>query len=154
MNENTEIKPIDSTPPKEFRKHVRRIAIMPSLPLMNIQYFDNTSKKNSFSLPEIPSQVKSVNELLPEDIKQKEEIDVSNHKYGRNSDAFQYSKRNIVRPPKIHIEPVKRSIDDISKDIENKLKLTDSQQLIPELCLSPRVIRIGVHPKRAVSNGL
>ncbi|EAL51555.2 hypothetical protein EHI_096590 [Entamoeba histolytica HM-1:IMSS] len=121
---------------------------------MNIQYFDNTSKKNSFSLPEIPSQVKSVNELLPEDIKQKEEIDVSNHKYGRNSDAFQYSKRNIVRPPKIHIEPVKRSIDDISKDIENKLKLTDSQQLIPELCLSPRVIRIGVHPKRAVSNGL
>ncbi|EMS11768.1 hypothetical protein KM1_003880 [Entamoeba histolytica HM-3:IMSS] len=127
---------------------------MPSLPLMNIQYFDNTSKKNSFSLPEIPSQVKSVNELLPEDIKQKEEIDVSNHKYGRNSDAFQYSKRNIVRPPKIHIEPVKRSIDDISKDIENKLKLTDSQQLIPELCLSPRVIRIGVHPKRAVSNGL
>ncbi|EKE40443.1 hypothetical protein ENU1_090560 [Entamoeba nuttalli P19] len=121
---------------------------------MDIQHFDNTSKKNSFSLPELPSQVKSVNELQNEDIKQKEENDVSNHKYGRSSDTSQYSKRNIIKPSKIYIEPVKRSIDDISKDIENKLKLTDSQQLIPELCLSPRVIRIGVHSKRAVSNGL
>ncbi|EDR27466.1 hypothetical protein EDI_092570 [Entamoeba dispar SAW760] len=144
---------MDLTPPKKLRKHVRRIAAMPSLPLTDIQYLDNTLNKNSFSLPEISSQVKSVNELLLEGIKQKEESNVSSHKYGRSSDTSQYSRRNI-RPSKIHTEPVKRSIDDISKDIENKLKLTDSQQLIPELCLSPRVVRIGVHSKRAVSNGL